>query len=314
MTKEIRTLLAAMSLSLALTACSTPTSPSQVDQGLTNPNGVSKSNPSGDFNNGTNLTNGTNPNNSGNITPPVNAGADFNDVEPTASASPNETPIVLPEPSAMPTIPPVTSSNSSPSVDSSLYTSAGIIELSTLGNRLVSSLSSLRPSNLTYSADDKAMLSELIVAARNQMLMTRAASSRLANGSVMALAEAETSFGMALKSKLEELAYAAGIDTSHLTSMASQFDTSNQAFDLYNPASYADNSVADKLFGQSTSGLDQVYIARSGVTGTQQLDEVLGFIETSASDPALKQLASSIHPLVRTQLRLAQSLNTAFSQ
>lgn len=299
MNKELHTLLAALSLSLALTACSTPTTPNQVDQGLVNPNEATST---GDFNNGTNFTNGV---------PPV--GADFNDIEPAATASPPETPIVLPEPSAMPIIPPLIG-NAGASVDSAIYTSAGIIELNNLGNRLAASLSSLRPSNLAYSADDKAMLSDLIVAARNQMLMTRAASSQLANGSVIALAEAETSFGMALKAKLEELAYAAGIDTSDLTSMASQFDTSQQTFDLYDPASYADHAVATKLFGQSSGGLDQIYIARGGVTGNQQIDEVLGFIETNAADPALKQLASSIHPLVRTQLRLSQSLNTAFSQ
>jgi len=300
MQKARHTLISAVSLSLLLAACSPTPNPNSV-AGTVNPNGVTS--PGTGFNNGTNLTNGT----------PASPDVDFNDVEPStgASAAPNETPIVLPEPTAMPTNVPSSADAGDAAVDSSLYAKAGITDLAPLSNRLTNALASLRPSNLTYSQRDLALLSELIIASRNQMLLTRAASSQLHDGSVSALAEAEASFGMTLKAKLDELAYAAGIDTSRLFTLATQFNTANQGFDVYNPANYTSGSVAQILLGQNTAGLDAAYIARSGVNGNQELDGVLTRIENGATDPALIQLATEIHPLVRTYLRLSQSLATA---
>ncbi|MGA0558113.1 DUF4142 domain-containing protein [Larkinella sp. VNQ87] len=147
----------------------------------------------------------------------------------------------------------------------------------------------ISPTKNALSQADNALMMEVAAGGMMQLEASRVAVQKATSDQVRALAQAEVDEQTGLATKLKEIASAKGV------SLPTSPDAKTQ-------------EMLTKLQGLSGEEFDRMYVMESGVNGHQKLDEVMSKVETSATDPSLKGLATAAHPLVRTHLQVSQDV------
>ncbi len=147
----------------------------------------------------------------------------------------------------------------------------------------------IAPAKTALSQADNALMMEVAMGGMMQLELSRAALQKATSEQVRQLAQAEVAEQTTLANKLKEIATAKGIT-------------------LPTTAGVDTEQLISRMQNMSGEEFDRFYVTESGVKGHQKLDQVMSKVESSASDPSLKGLATAAHPLVKTHLKVAQDV------
>ncbi len=152
-------------------------------------------------------------------------------------------------------------------------------------------VAAITPTSDKLSKADQDLMNEVAMGGMMQLEMSRVAVDKAQDPMVKQLAQAEVEEQTGLSDKLKEIAQAKGVTLP--------------------PAPDAKGrDMVTKLQGLSGMEFDRQYVRESGVNGHQKLDKVMSKVESKATDANLKALAAAAHPLVKTHLQAAQSLQS----
>jgi putative membrane protein len=160
-------------------------------------------------------------------------------------------------------------------------------EFMRLNEQGAAAVSAVEPTSAPLSKGDQKLMMEVAMGGMMQLEVSRIAVQKATDEDTRMLAEAEVAEQTGLKAKLMEIA------TAKSMTMPSAPDAKTQR-------------MIAKMQGMSGADFDRAYIRESGVKGHQLLDKTMSKVESRATDPSLKALASAAHPLVRTHLQVSR--------
>lgn len=154
-------------------------------------------------------------------------------------------------------------------------------------------IEAVKPTSEPLSAADEKMLGELYVASRGMFEASEAARRTADHPMIRTYAQAEADELTLLGTKLKEIAAA-------------------KKLRLNLGISAVDKKSLGELGGEEGSDFDEYYIYYFGVKGHQKMFDLTKRISTTATDPALKQLADSILPVIQRHRIVAEGLEELF--
>lgn len=156
-----------------------------------------------------------------------------------------------------------------------------------LNEQGAAAVSAVTPTSAPLSKGDQKLMMDVAMGGMMQLEVSRIAVQKATEEDTRMLAQAEVAEQTGLSAKLMEIATAKSI------TMPSAPDAKTQR-------------MIAKMQTMSGADFDRAYIRESGVKGHQLLDKTMSKVETRATDPSLKALASAAHPLVRTHLQVSR--------
>jgi putative membrane protein len=145
------------------------------------------------------------------------------------------------------------------------------------------------------SKDDQKMMMEVAMGGMMQLEVSRAALDKVTNEEARILAQSEVEEQTGLAAKLQEIASAKGVTLPTA------------------PDSKTRSMVAKMQNMAAGMNFDRNYVKESGVKGHEKLDKTMSKVQSKATDPALKGLASAALPLVRTHLEVSRAVVSKMS-
>ena len=162
-------------------------------------------------------------------------------------------------------------------------------EFDQINDKGAATVAAITPSSDSLSQSDEQLMLQVAMGGMMQLEVSRIASENATDKEVLVMAEAEVEEQTGLSDKLQEIADAKGL------TLPSEPDAETQA-------------LVERLENLSSDEFDREYMQQSGVTGHEQLDEVMSRVQAEAEDPALRELAAAAHPLVLTHLQISREI------
>jgi putative membrane protein len=154
------------------------------------------------------------------------------------------------------------------------------------GNKMVSAI---KPSATPLSDADQQLLMQVAAGGQRQLALSQALLDKVSNRQVKLLAASEVEEQTNLSAKLQEMATAKGI------TLPADADTAAQG-------------LVSQTEGLSGADADNFYLTEGGIKGHELLQATMQTVLKTATDPALKKLATATLPVIRTHLTVSRDV------
>jgi putative membrane protein len=154
------------------------------------------------------------------------------------------------------------------------------------GNKMVSAI---KPSATPLSDADQQLLTQVAAGGQRQLALSQALLDKVSNRQVKLLAASEVEEQTNLSAKLQEMATAKGI------TLPADADTAAQG-------------LVSQTEGLSGADADNFYLTEGGIKGHELLQATMQTVLKTATDPALKKLATATLPVIRTHLTVSRDV------
>jgi putative membrane protein len=168
-------------------------------------------------------------------------------------------------------------------------------EFTSINKEAQSTIAAIKPTDAPLSSADQKLMTQVAMGGMMQLQISEVAVKMATSPEVKAIAEAEVAEQAGLATKLKE------ISAAKKMSLPSEPDAKTQ-------------KMVEKLQGMSGAEFDRAYLKESGVAGHEMLNKTMQTVSSTATDPALKAIATASLPLIKTHLQVAQDQLSAMKK